>query len=172
MFTKKDAVKDENAVSAVIGVILMVAITVIIAAVIASIVFGIGPVKSSPKTSIKAVSADATADYVRLENQGGQQFSLYDLKVIVEQSGKRIVFTRASQDASNKFLVGDALFVYTEKVNGMWTVTLNGISGNGIPLNPAYESGNFSIQPGTDVVVTLVDIQSGQIIAKTRTNVG
>ncbi|MEM2991626.1 MAG: type IV pilin N-terminal domain-containing protein, partial [Halobacteria archaeon] len=40
--------KSEEAVSPVIGVILMVAITVILAAVIAAFVFGMGPPKSAP----------------------------------------------------------------------------------------------------------------------------
>jgi flagellin-like protein len=40
--------KNEEAVSPVIGVILMVAITVILAAVIAAFVFGMGPPKQAP----------------------------------------------------------------------------------------------------------------------------
>ncbi|MCG7854185.1 MAG: type IV pilin N-terminal domain-containing protein, partial [Methanosarcinaceae archaeon] len=50
-------IKDEDAVSPVIGVILMVAITVILAAVIAAFVFGMGPPEQAPQASIRG-SAD------------------------------------------------------------------------------------------------------------------
>ncbi|CAD7776403.1 Archaeal Type IV pilin, N-terminal [Candidatus Methanoperedenaceae archaeon GB50] len=46
---------NEEAVSPVIGVILMVAITVILAAVIASFVFGMGPSESAPVGSTISV---------------------------------------------------------------------------------------------------------------------
>jgi archaeal type IV pilus assembly protein PilA len=61
----------EDAVSPVIGVILMVAVTVILAAVIAAFVFGMG--SNVSKTKIVAATAqqsDATSGYVTY--QGGQ----------------------------------------------------------------------------------------------------
>lgn len=59
--------KEEKAVSPVIGVILMVAITVILAAVIASFVFGLGTKapKVAPQASLAVSEAkNATNDYV------------------------------------------------------------------------------------------------------------
>jgi len=47
----KQLLKDDDAVSPVIGVILMVAITVILAAVIASFVLGLGPGEAAPTAS-------------------------------------------------------------------------------------------------------------------------
>ena len=71
-FTKKN----EDAVSPVIGVILMVAITVILAAVIAAFVFGMAGNVS--KTKIVAVTAgrdNGNAANISVTNQGGQDAS-------------------------------------------------------------------------------------------------
>ena len=68
-FTKKN----EEAVSPVIGVILMVAITVILAAVIAAFVFGMAG--NASKTKIVAVTAgrdNANSGNVIVTNHGGQ----------------------------------------------------------------------------------------------------
>ena len=54
--------KNEEAVSPVIGVILMVAITVILAAVIAAFVFGMAGTVS--KTKVFSVTCTATGEFV------------------------------------------------------------------------------------------------------------
>jgi len=60
----------EDAVSPVIGVILMVAVTVILAAVIAAFVFGMGSgVKS---TKVVAATAQISGDNIIVTYQGGQ----------------------------------------------------------------------------------------------------
>jgi flagellin-like protein len=62
--------KNDEAVSAVIGVILMVAITVILAAVIAAFVFGMG--QNVKKTYTVAVTATRqSSDTIALTNMGG-----------------------------------------------------------------------------------------------------
>ena len=60
----------EDAVSPVIGVILMVAVTVILAAVIAAFVFGMG--SGVQKTKVVAVTAAQEGTNVVLTFQGGQ----------------------------------------------------------------------------------------------------
>ncbi|MFA5222374.1 MAG: type IV pilin N-terminal domain-containing protein [Methanoregula sp.] len=65
-FTKKN----DEAVSPVIGVILMVAITVILAAVIAAFVFGMAGNVS--KTKVVSVTAQRAGNSVALTNMGGQ----------------------------------------------------------------------------------------------------
>jgi len=62
--------KNEDAVSPVIGVILMVAITVILAAVIAAFVFGMAG--NVQKTKIVAATAQQTGSNVTVTWQGGQ----------------------------------------------------------------------------------------------------
>jgi archaeal type IV pilus assembly protein PilA len=67
--------KDDNAVSPVIGVILMVAITVILAAAIGSSVFSKGTAESAPQANfnVKAGTLSATADTssIKIEHLGG-----------------------------------------------------------------------------------------------------
>lgn len=73
----KKLFRNSDAVSPVIGVILMVAITVILAAAIGSSVFGRGPTPSAPQANleIKAnTTANATANIpgsVKIEHLGG-----------------------------------------------------------------------------------------------------
>ena len=63
--------QNEDAVSPVIGVILMVAITVILAAVIAAFVFGMSG--NIQKTHVVAVTVEKLdKDYISIMNQGGQ----------------------------------------------------------------------------------------------------
>jgi len=76
----KQFAQNEEAVSPVIGVILMVAITVILAAVIAAFVFGMAGGMSSTK-SVAATAAHTTngsVNYVVVTYQGGQDASLVD----------------------------------------------------------------------------------------------
>ena len=69
-FTKKN----EEAVSPVIGVILMVAITVILAAVIAAFVFGMAG--NISKTKVVAMTVQKTSSTtIRVVNMGGQDAS-------------------------------------------------------------------------------------------------
>src|SRR5512136_2437547 len=64
-------IKNDEAVSPVIGVILMVAITVILAAVIAAFVFGMAG--NISKTKVVAATAQQTqSDRITLTSQGGQ----------------------------------------------------------------------------------------------------
>jgi flagellin-like protein len=63
--------KNDEAVSPVIGVILMVAITVILAAVIAAFVFGMAGNISKTKV-VAATAQQSTADTIVVTYQGGQ----------------------------------------------------------------------------------------------------
>jgi len=66
--------KNEEAVSPVIGVILMVAITVILAAVIAAFVFGMSGSIQKTKT-VAATAQQIDSDTIALTYQGGQDSS-------------------------------------------------------------------------------------------------
>ena len=67
-------IKNDEAVSPVIGVILMVAITVILAAVIAAFVFGMAG--NIQKTKIVAASAFHDGNKISVTYQGGQDAAL------------------------------------------------------------------------------------------------
>jgi flagellin-like protein len=77
--------RNEEAVSPVIGVILMVAITVILAAVIAAFVFGLGGTQqAAPTASIVASNnPDTTAYDLKIQHKGGDMLKGGDWKLSV-----------------------------------------------------------------------------------------
>ena len=81
-FTKKN----EEAVSPVIGVILMVAITVILAAVIAAFVFGMAGNISKTKVVAFTVQKDST-NLIRITNMGGQDSGSLKFATITSSPG-------------------------------------------------------------------------------------
>lgn len=87
--------KNEEAVSPVIGVILMVAITVILAAVIAAFVFGMAGNVS--KTKVVSVTAQrTTSSSVALTNMGGQDVNALSAAIDIsgDVSGTNTVGTK------------------------------------------------------------------------------
>jgi len=105
--------KNEEAVSPVIGVILMVAITVILAAVIAAFVFGLGgSQQAAPTASIVASNnPDTSGADMKIQHKGGDLLKGGDWKVSLVKAG----------DAPN--------YITSEKMNdfgvGNQIVTLN-----------------------------------------------
>jgi archaeal type IV pilus assembly protein PilA len=78
--------KNDEAVSPVIGVILMVAITVILAAVIAAFVFGMSG--NISKTKIVAVTAQQPdASHITVTYQGGQDAGSFTSGYVVVSAG-------------------------------------------------------------------------------------
>jgi len=77
--------RNEEAVSPVIGVILMVAITVILAAVIAAFVFGLGgQQQAAPTASIVAANnPDTTATDLKIQHKGGDTLKGGDWKISI-----------------------------------------------------------------------------------------
>ncbi|WP_292395774.1 type IV pilin N-terminal domain-containing protein [Methanoculleus sp. UBA303] len=91
--------ENEDAVSPVIGVILMVAITVILAAVIAAFVFGMGSNIGTTKTV--AVTAGQNGDNVVLTYHGGADAATLEyLKATVTENGGSQVVTYIYSDNS------------------------------------------------------------------------
>ena len=157
--------KSEEAVSPVIGVILMVAITVILAAVIAAFVFGMGPPKQAPVSSIRLASVNTTAadSSIKLDHQGGADITLSDVKLIVEQGNYRATWTQVTT-GTDKFNAGDTLRVY---VNGAKTqITNNTNVGLAAGTNTTSFPPTTGIATASEVTVTMVDIPSGQQIAQ------
>ncbi|MBU4223078.1 MAG: type IV pilin N-terminal domain-containing protein [Euryarchaeota archaeon] len=78
--------RNEEAVSPVIGVILMVAITVILAAVIAAFVFGLGGQQvAAPTVSITAANNPETSGVsdIKIQHKGGEMLKDKDWKISV-----------------------------------------------------------------------------------------
>ncbi len=149
--------KNNDAVSPVIGTILMVAIAVILAALIAAYSFGLfSEQKIAPQASIRIMSADTSANTLTLEHQGGSDLILSYVKVIVEQGNNRLSFDNAG-DSSDRFVAGDKLKINLTSPN----VILLNDNPTGLSIPPA----GFSLQNGIEIKVTLIDVPSAQKIS-------
>lgn len=149
----------EDAVSPVIGVILMVAITVILAAVIAAFVFGMGPPEQAPQASIRLSDASKATNNITLQHQGGDVIDLTKTTITVTQEGKLLKIT-PTMSSGSKYSAGDMLVVKTNDGSpGKSAVYLN---GNVTPIDTS--GANFTIATG-EIAVTMIDTVSGQMIA-------
>lgn len=153
--------KDDEAVSPVIGVILMVAITVILAAVIAAFVFGLGTPKQAPQVSIVISSTSTATSNITLTQRGGESIDLNKVKAIIDQgtTGRNII-NLLNGTSTSFFAVGDNLIIKQNQTNG-------GVWLNTVPQNPTYQTSNvnFTLVLGK-VTVTLIDTDSAKEIAK------
>jgi flagellin-like protein len=149
----KKLFKNNDAVSPVIGVILMVAITVILAAAIGSSVFGRGPTPSAPQANleIKANStATATATVpgsVKIEHLGGDT---------IHFGSPDITRVTASLNGAQSVVI-DA------------TVLGNMSVGDSRPLQLANSTGNVFDQGrpvSSDTVnIKIIDVKTSQLIS-------
>ena len=94
--------ENEDAVSPVIGVILMVAITVILAAVIAAFVFGMGSNIGTTKTV--AVTASQNGDDIILTYHGGADASTLNYLTITVEAGDAKTASGADVGGTDKKL--------------------------------------------------------------------
>ncbi len=106
--------ENEEAVSPVIGVILMVAITVILAAVIAAFVFGMG--SNVQGTKVVSISSKIAGENIVLTVNGGADLpTLSGLRITVEGSDITSVgyntITSTTTDSLNTLRVGDTITV-------------------------------------------------------------
>jgi archaeal type IV pilus assembly protein PilA len=120
--------KNDEAVSPVIGVILMVAITVILAAVIAAFVFGMSG--NISKTKVVAVTAQQPdGQYISVTYQGGQDAGTFNYgEVIVTPSDATVTvqYSNATPASYTTQVLGGGL---TKTVGS--TVSVKGSTTNG-----------------------------------------
>lgn len=151
--------RNEEAVSPVIGVILMVAVTVILAAVIAAFVFSMGPPKQAPQASLRAIDLDLAASTVTIEHQGGADIVLADTKIIIEQGTNRTSY-QPSGNSTDRYSAGDKLRIGSDEDLLKWN---NAETTHGSPQGTLYP-----ISSGSEVSITFVDVPSGQQIANMK----
>lgn len=144
---------NEEAVSPVIGVILMVAITVILAAVIAAFVFGMAPPAKAPSVQLR-VTADVSN--LTLTHNGGDSLILKD---------QRITITNAVTNAEVDSITTMALSNVTFQSTGETVLETLG-AGSSIKHN-------WSLPPakGDILNIMLQDIPSGQVITQMKITV-
>jgi flagellin-like protein len=149
--------KNEEAVSPVIGVILMVAITVILAAVIAAFVFGMGTPTAAPTASISITTASSATGNITIVHRGGDIIDLFKTKAIIEQGTGRNIINQLNGTSSQMFNVGDNLAINTSS-NKVW---LNNVMNS----SALTTTGNFPLASGK-VTVTLIDTDSSKEISR------
>jgi len=121
-FTKKN----DDAVSPVIGVILMVAVTVILAAIIAAFVFNMAGSMQSSKTVGMTLTQNATGYGVGTITGGPDLKSLYQVNVSI--NGAQTVFIPAGSIGVGKY-----------------NTTTSSVSGQRVQLIGYYTDGSTAI---------------------------
>jgi flagellin-like protein len=149
---------EEDAVSPVIGVILMVAITVILAAVIAAFVFGMGPPEQAPQASLRgsAVIMDSVGA-IKLDHQGGDSVYLDATHTKVMLDGN-VVTTVLANANTNALDAGESVYLFN--VSGRYFLDTTNTTG----INRAITSA------GKTVPIKIVDVASQQMIADLKVN--
>mgnify|MGYP006285339975 CR=1 FL=1 len=155
--------KRDDAVSPVIGVILMVAITVILAAVIAAFVFGLGSPEVSPQASLMTddikINSDNSSD-IYIDHQGGDKIDLSEATLTVTQ-GDDIAKFSPMNESEVFFEAGDLLVVTVDgDGTGECGIKLNGVDQTVTP----DQTFNVS-STGDDVKISVSHTPSGQLIA-------
>jgi flagellin-like protein len=152
-------VKNEDAVSPVIGVILMVAITVILAAVIAAFVFNLGGSQTkAPMASMTISSASSTTNNITISHSGGDELDLNTLKATVQQGDNVNTIAKLNATGTEKFAAGDVLKITQ---TGTVLVSLNGVA----VVSPSTSTNSYDLVQG-NVIVTLIDLNTGQQVAR------
>ena len=122
----KELLSDDDAVSPVIGVILMVAITVILAAVIASFVLGLGDTGDPAPTP--TVDFDQTENEVEITITGGSSFEAGNVEIsgenIVEDGEEWGVLANYGEGSSTEVSAGDSIEVTIDDTDEDWEIDL------------------------------------------------
>jgi len=155
--------KDETAVSPVIGVILMVAITVILAAVIAVFGFGFGSSmnQKGPTASIVLGNLPDTTGIVdmKIVHKAGDVLRSGDWKISIVPAGESPVYQTSSTD----FSPGDQIITTNLTTGtGTYTVTNSTVytTGNATKLLPGKYEVKIVVFPyGTLVVDAVVSVR-------------
>ena len=140
-------VKSEEAVSPVIGVILMVAITVILAAVIAAFVFNMGGSQEKAPTTSLSVSSnpDTQVADMKISHKGGDTLKGGDWKLSIVIAGESPNYNN-SESGVGDFAVGGLI-----RVNATTTSTCGFNDGNTAVDNEATNTtATFGISCGTE----------------------
>ena len=116
---------NEQAVSEVLGQVLLVGIVVIMLSVLGVFVSSQDGPADVPHTDVQEIMETST-DTIYLKHNGGEPISPEDAEIIVNINGKKYVFTSLqiyeSLGNSNVWEVGDTIEINTMK---SWGVTLN-----------------------------------------------
>jgi FlaG/FlaF family flagellin (archaellin) len=162
---------NENAVSAVVGVMLMLVVTIIIAAVISAFAGGLSaPREKPPQVEITATVRNNTSDQAKgqyifsFDHMSGDAFSLRDIRIILDQDDDRIGITRDTLHDNE----GNSILVKKGNMNDLLirpgdTIDLKSNASGGFEL----EDGNtFEVNKSTLLDWQIVSVSAGSVIAQ------
>jgi flagellin-like protein len=149
--------RNEEAVSPVIGVILMVAITVILAAVIAAFVFGMGGSQTvAPTASIVASNyPDSPGADMKIQHKGGDMLKGGEWKLSVVKVGDPLGF--------NTSVGGSDLTVGSQIIVNMTTSTISVITNQSVYTGSSPYTA-YLLASNTKYDVKLVHIPSNAML--------
>ncbi len=165
-------IKTEEAVSPVIGVILMVVITVIIAAIMAVFAFGVGAPEKAPSASIKIISWNTAVSNITIQHVGGDALRLADSKIVIEQTDianqlvSRSEYNPVTTNASIKFAAGDRIELKTNASsvsfnNGAITFAIGTFTG----------VGSTPLTAGNTVTVSVIHRPTDSVLSQPKVEI-
>ncbi|RLI88539.1 MAG: type IV pilin [Archaeoglobales archaeon] len=157
--SRENFVREEKAVSPVIGVILMVAITVILAAVIASFVFGLGAKapKAAPQAQLtlndanEALSSSEPDAVFTISHQGGDAISCSNIKIFIYWQNDTLIDTMTFNNSN--YFDGDHFNSTTVLSDGRFE------PGDIVIIT---EGVGYNVSSGTILKVKIIDTVSNQ----------
>jgi len=149
--------KKDDAVSPVIGVILMVAITVILAAVIAAFVFGLGSPETAPQASIKdSGTSVGDRNVIKLEHQGGDPITFSDPNTKITVNGDDVSFSKLTNEDLETFEVGETFYIYNNTSGSYNVGVLTNVTDDG--------SANEVAASGESADLKIIDVPTQQML--------
>ncbi len=157
--------KNENAVSPVIGVILMVVITVIIAAILAVFAFGMGGPAKAPEAQLRyqavAGSVGTTLNMtLSVTNSGGDS-------LILKNERLTIIDTASGTELGNSTM--DAMF--TGKTYLAPGISLGTVLSNAGTSVPQFATTGLVPVRGNIIEIQVLDIPTGQMVSDSKVTV-
>lgn len=157
-------VNDEQAVSPVVGVMLMLVVTLIIAAVVSAFAGGMSDgTKKAPQSSV-SVTPDVPGHLISFDHNGGDAFSLDEIEVVFQTQDQKVTLSPRDVGTSciafNKTGGGGSMIKAGERfvVVGSdpgWT--------RGITYGPG--GGTTTLQENNRINWMIIDRQSAKTIA-------
>lgn len=155
--------RNTDAVSAVVGVMLMLIVTVIIAAVISTYAGGMVSTNEKP-AQVSIAARTLGADTILLDHMSGDPFSLDDMVVILDQGDQNVKISTRN-NASNTLLANKAGLTFVRSGD---TILLCGeVAPDSIHTYfNTTGSGTISIESNKEFTWTLLSQKSDSILAR------
>ncbi|WP_456487961.1 type IV pilin N-terminal domain-containing protein [Candidatus Alkanophaga liquidiphilum] len=148
----------KQAVSPVVGVLILLVITVIMAATIGVFVLGMKKPEAAPQASMAITNVDEANERIYVEHQGGDRINLNKAKVVAWGEGDTRREWDPADDAVTWFEAGDQLEL---DLDHGW-IKLNGATP---ALRDLSDDNGCDFESGDTVYVRIIDKDTGQLIA-------